>query len=402
MNFLLKSICCVFSLLLVSCHYSYEGNEEEGVVGSEIEYKLAPSILGKEIVEAQVDFVSPPFRANNEFNVWYEISIVNSFKDSLTLNSIDVVNAVDGAELIKSFDENYLRRNYIHLGRQSASGNLVIGPGQKGVVALRMTFSEALEIPNIVFHRLRFGAVSRDGAIVELTFEVALIEIPAPNSISLGLPFRKGKWFYTAESHKDTRLISQGSPSYAQRYAIDWAYLEDDGVFVKGDLEDNKSYPAYGQEILAVADGVVKEIKDGFPDNIPGQINIKITRETICGNYLVLDIGGGVNAVYAHFIPDSFKVEVGEKIEKGQLIGYLGNSGNSDGPHLHFHLETKSSVALGGEGIPYHFEKFRQLKSFSYEDLATMFGGDKLDLSDSVNEIRLNEWPIRNGVVEFE
>jgi murein DD-endopeptidase MepM/ murein hydrolase activator NlpD len=80
---------------------------------------------------------------------------------------------------------------------------------------------------------------------------------------------------------------------------------------------------------------------------------VRITRETVAGNYIVIDIGNDVYAVYGHLIPMSLKVKVGDKVKKGQVIGLIGNSGNSDCPHLHFHLESKSNAFFGGEGIPY-------------------------------------------------
>lgn len=129
---------------------------------------------------------------------------------------------------------------------------------------------------------------------------------------------------------------------------------------------------------------------------------MRITRETIAGNYIVLDIGNNIYAVYAHLIPNSFKVKVGEKVNKGQVVGLLGNSGNSDGPHLHFHLETKSQQVLGGEGIPYHFEKFNQLATYSLEDIDTLFDRESLDLTNSKSDTRLNELPTGNGVIEFK
>ncbi|MCE5317538.1 MAG: M23 family metallopeptidase [Parachlamydia sp.] len=49
-----------------------------------------------------------------------------------------------------------------------------------------------------------------------------------------------------------------------------------------------------------------------------------------------IDIGHVRFAFYAHFQPESLKVKMGEKVERGQVIALLGNSGNSDAPHLHF------------------------------------------------------------------
>jgi hypothetical protein len=392
-----------FILLLIifsGCNNSSKITENN-LANNSKPYQFKPSPIGKEILEAEVDFVSPPFKANNKTNFQYELSIVNNFRQNLILNSIDVINADSQTTTIKSFDNNYLKDNFIHLGIGNTDDRVIIEPGRKGLIVLQIEFDDSKNIPNQIFHRLQLG-ITNNGSIVEIPFEVALIKIPNANSIELSLPFKQGKWFYTAESHKNSRFITQGTPTYPQRFAIDWAYIEDSGAFVKGDITINESYPTYGQELLAVADGIIVDIKNDIPDNVPEQIDVKITRETVCGNYLILDIGNDIYAVYAHLIPNSFKVTAGERVTKGQVVGLLGNSGNSDGPHLHFHLETKSPMVLGGEGIPYHFEKFNQLKTYSFEELGTIFEGESLDLKTLSTEIRLNEMPIGNGVIEFK
>jgi murein DD-endopeptidase MepM/ murein hydrolase activator NlpD len=132
-----------------------------------------------------------------------------------------------------------------------------------------------------------------------------------------------------------------------------------DGKSFTGDAKDNKSYRAYGSDALAVADGTVTEVKDGIPENVPG-INsraVPITLETVGGNHVILDIGHGRYAFYAHLQPGSLKVKLGDHVKRGQVLGLVGNSGNSTEPHLHFHLSDANSP-LGSEGIPYTLESF--------------------------------------------
>jgi len=159
--------------------------------------------------------------------------------------------------------------------------------------------------------------------------------------------------------HRRAFIPVNGRAQIAQRFAIDWARLNADGKTFTGDAKDNKNYRAYGSDALAVADGVVTEIKDGIPENVPG-INsraVPITLETIGGNHVVLDIGHGRYAFYAHLQPGSLKVKLGDHVKRGQVLGLVGNSGNSTEPHLHFHLSNGNSP-LGSEGIPYALESF--------------------------------------------
>ena len=79
---------------------------------------------------------------------------------------------------------------------------------------------------------------------------------------------------------------------------------------------------------------------------------------------MVIDIGGGRYAFYAHVQPGSLRVKVGDKVKRGQVLALVGNSGNSTEPHLHFHVVdgiAPGTSTLGAEGVPYAFEQFEVL-----------------------------------------
>lgn len=74
---------------------------------------------------------------------------------------------------------------------------------------------------------------------------------------------------------------------------------------------------------------------------------------------MILDIGNGRYALYAHLKPGSLAVSAGDHVARGQVLGELGQSGNSTAPHLHFHImDRPSSSGLGAQGVPYVFESF--------------------------------------------
>ncbi|MCX6085110.1 MAG: M23 family metallopeptidase [Caldiserica bacterium] len=76
----------------------------------------------------------------------------------------------------------------------------------------------------------------------------------------------------------------------------------------------------YGSAILAPADGVV----------------LYVGPKTAYGNMLVVVHGGGISTVYGHLW--KFTVHRYERVQKGQILGYTGNTGFSTGPHLHFEV----------------------------------------------------------------
>ena len=142
---------------------------------------------------------------------------------------------------------------------------------------------------------------------------------------------------------------------------------------------------------MAVGDGVVVAVKDGIPQNIPGATSraVPITLETVGGNHVIIDLGKGQFAFYAHLQPGSPRVKVGDRVKAGQVIGLVGNSGNSTEPHLHFHICDRNSP-LASEGLPY---------ATSFEVQGSGFGW-KPSGGTPVSRHTL-EMPLQNQVVRF-
>ena len=116
--------------------------------------------------------------------------------------------------------------------------------------------------------------------------------------------------------------------------------------------------------MLAVTDAVVVAVQDSMPDNVPGLGPFTI----IPGNYVVLDIGDGRYAAYIHLQPGSVRVNAGDRVQRGQVLGRVGNSGTvASFAHLHFHLSDapwppsfRSRLeASVEEGLPYLHESFQ-------------------------------------------
>ena len=79
--------------------------------------------------------------------------------------------------------------------------------------------------------------------------------------------------------------------------------------------------------------------------------------QNVTGNHVILDLGRGYYAFYAHLQPGSLKVRVGEYVKRGQVLALLGNSGNTTVSHLHFHV-TEGIGPLSAQGVPYVIDAF--------------------------------------------
>ena len=89
--------------------------------------------------------------------------------------------------------------------------------------------------------------------------------------------------------------------------------------------KQNADYFAFGQEVLAPADGTVLYAVDGVPDNTPGHVDVYYR----LGNSIVLSVGQGEYVYLCHLMVNSLQVKPGDRVVRGQVVARVGNSGNS-------------------------------------------------------------------------
>jgi murein DD-endopeptidase MepM/ murein hydrolase activator NlpD len=112
------------------------------------------------------------------------------------------------------------------------------------------------------------------------------------------------------------------------------------GRYFAGDGSKLTDYPYYGTPIHAVANGVVVSAINNRPQVPPNTStaggHTLHTAADCAGNSVIERIGRGVYATNAHIQTGSVRVTAGQRLRTGEVIGLLGNSGNSTLPHLHF------------------------------------------------------------------
>ena len=124
---------------------------------------------------------------------------------------------------------------------------------------------------------------------------------------------------------------------------LDYGNTYSDGSFHKGiDLVASEIANKGGDYIVAFADGTVTSYKNSFSGTTT---DTKTTASM--GNYVIIDHGNGYKTRYMHMLKGSVKVKTGDKVKKGQVIGYMGNTGNSFGRHLHFDISYNKSTHGG-------------------------------------------------------
>jgi hypothetical protein len=328
----------------------------------------------------------------------HELHVTNLQATPLTLTRVEVLSGDANGRVLLALEDSTLGRALSRPGVSPPPPLLErakLGAGLRGVVFLWVPV-DGRTSPTGVRHRLTISEGAGDsvrthvleGGRASVTRDLAVI----------GPPLRGEGWFAAngpdpQTGHRRALIPIDGTPAIAQRFAIDFVKMDTIGRRFVGDSLKNESYYAEGVDALAVADGIVVAVKDSIPENIPGPASraVPITLETVGGNFVILDIGQGRYAFYAHLKPRSLRVRRGDRVRKGQVVGLVGNSGNSTEPHLHFHLMDGTSP-LGSEGIPYALESFELVGR-----CRRMFA----ECARSAPDVRRREIPMANVVVGF-
>jgi murein DD-endopeptidase len=294
----------------------------------------------------------------------FEMHVTNFASQPMTLKRVEIATAAPGGSrrVLLTVADSALPRSLTRPGASIPQAERArLAGGARAVVWLWVPVERGAP-PGALDTRVVVEVGAGDSATTqELDAEPVTV---APEGPPIGPPLRGGVWLAgngpaPETGHRRALIPVGGIPSIAQRFAIDYVRIGDDHRTFTGDRLTNASYHAYGQDALSVGEGTVVATKDGIPENIPGVNSraVTITLETVGGNLVILDLGGGRYAFYAHLQPGSLRVRLGDRVRTGQVLGLVGNSGNSTEPHLHFHLSDGNSP-LRSEGIPYLHESF--------------------------------------------
>jgi hypothetical protein len=155
-------------------------------------------------------------------------------------------------------------------------------------------------------------------------------------------------------AHLETLQDAQFRDYRGQSYAVDIVRVDSRGLRASGVLPaDLNRYASLGEAVLAPCDGAVVSAENGVSDMPPPLTD----RQHLAGNFVLLNCGAA-HVLLGHLQQGSVRVRPGDRVTAGQRLGAIGNSGNSDEPHLHVHAQqatTGTRSLLDARPVPVTF-----------------------------------------------
>ncbi len=315
-------------------------------------------------VNMTVPFPPIPVSSQDGVNLAYELEVSPIGNRTFVPERVEVIDP-DTGTILWSLDGELLATLYHPAADPPPTATEIEnGTGKLPVPRISLWFKVGPDaVPDRLVHRLTLNQTESGLAPVTLTGgNVTVRKDLAP--VVIGSPVRGAGWTAIETTapvthHFLTQITMNGVTRTPQRYAQDWIYLDPvTGQAATGNVTLAKNFLGYGREIYSVANGTVVDVMDGLPDLETIYSAPPATVATAAGNYVIVDIGNQKYTCYAHMVPGSIRVRVGDTVTEGQILGLMGNSGNSDLPHLHFQVVTDTPSFLGAEGYPHVYRSF--------------------------------------------
>jgi len=200
---------------------------------------------------------------------------------------------------------------------------------------------------------LSWTALLDTGALLFLLGWGLLGYWPDREPVELTFPLQ-GEDYYVMHGGGTFPVNYHGLFASSQRYALDIGRLNEWGTRAAGLSPDRLStYEVYGAPVYSPLAGTVVDTAGHLPDLTPGER----MPEQPTGNHVWLR-RDSLYVVLAHLREGSVQVTPGERVQAGERLGAVGNTGNTTEPHLHVHAVTlppgaaPNSDSLLGRGTP--------------------------------------------------
>jgi murein DD-endopeptidase len=324
--------------------------------------------------------------------LYYELQIKNSSTDTIEIKTLK----------ISGQNNTYLNLSAQKLAERTKSsgqknGNLIVPPSGVNLIYIELATQKVKT--TAILNTLEFYP-HQQAKSSATTFITTIINPTSAKVTVLGKPLQTGIWTAIYDpawvlGHRRVFYVNEKQKFLPGRFAIDFIRVDSAGNYAIKNTDSIKNWLGYQNAVIAVADGTIASVQDDFIESATVSQHKSPAPEQASGNYISIKIAEGKYVFYEHLKPNSIRVKPGEKVKKGDIIAQLGFTGQSTGPHLHFHLADRDS-RLYAEGLPYVFEHFIQLGR--YLNLEN-FGSSLWQSSKRQKTVK--ERPSPNAVIEF-
>jgi hypothetical protein len=368
------------------------------LAGAPVAAAAGPAEVLTPVVGNPIASPEPVLASNGRRELAYELQLINRTESTVTVHSLE---ALAGGKVVEKLSGASLEAVMAPYGQPTHSIKLKAGQG--AYVLMDVSLSRRGKVPAELTHRIAL-TLSPKRAAVALNYELAPTPVTRREAVVVAPPLRGPGWVvangccseFTA--HRGTVLPVNGAPHVAERFAIDFVQLDPLDRLFEGPLDQLSSYPYFGDEVHSATAGKVVGVVDNIPNTPAGAFPPAITAEKAGGNHVVVAFAGGHYAFYAHLQPGTVRVKVGQTVKVGQVLGLLGNSGNSNAPHLHFHV-MDSPHPLASNGMPYRFSSFKVEGTLT--NLSGIEAGEVGKITLDELGARHDELPLNDQVIAF-
>jgi murein DD-endopeptidase MepM/ murein hydrolase activator NlpD len=317
----------------------------------------------------------------------FELHLTNFSAGPLAISRLRVLG--DGGAVLRTFQGPELAGRVQLVGRSPDGASATLVPtGARAIVYVELDLDGPA--PRALVQQVDLRTDTGETASVTGGRTV----VTAPSFPALGAPLEGGPWVAIhhpdwARGHRRVVYAVDGRARLPGRFAIDWMKADDQGRIAQGDPDLAASALGYGVRVLAVADATVAMARDNVAESERVSRNPSHGLAEAAGNFVSLRLADGRYAIYEHLKPGSLQVKAGDQVRRGDPIAALGFTGDSTGPHLHFHV-ADGPVPVVGEGLPFAVEGSTLLGR--YDDIGGL-GTPWSALAAGVNPTRTREWP---------
>jgi len=297
----------------------------------------------------------------------YDLVITNAFTAPVTLQSIQVRGA--GRVLLTLRGPALAAHTSSTLFGTTPTATIPVSATVKTMVDVSLPRSFGRTWPSRLTHVIRYrlpSSAPARTAIATTVVRAPAIQASRRPPIQIAAPLRGSGWIAAngccndpTSSHRTLLLPTNGSYRTPEIFAIDWIQVVH-GRWFTGDGSKLTDYPYYGTPIHAVASGVVVSAINNRPEVPPntsttGNHTLRKPAD-FSGNSVTERIAPGVYATYGHMQTGSVRVKAGQRLRTGEVIGLLGNTGNTNAPHLHFGIVDRADFF--SNSLPFAFKSF--------------------------------------------